>query len=164
MDKAPIPKITLDTNIPVERWKEQSKHEVVERILELGAAGRVDLAVTRYIHDDIPDDPLASRIHELAELGVATTGGMFTIGVSRLDGTDRLGDERMLALQRLFELLAQQGGPRAPGAVDWLHLHAHLANGRDVFLTWDGPILRAREALAQLGVVVQTPEEFLSHL
>jgi hypothetical protein len=39
-------------------------------LLALSDAGRVELAVTAYLHDDIPSDPLAARLGELRELGI----------------------------------------------------------------------------------------------
>ena len=46
---------------------------------------------------------------------------------------------------------------------DWDHIHGHYLKGRDVFLTWDRPLLDAAPELkAQLGIVVMKPEDFLS--
>ena len=48
--------------------KQRPRKDAIERLLELAREGRVDLAVTARIREDIPDEPLASEIKKLAEL------------------------------------------------------------------------------------------------
>ena len=64
------PMLTLDANVIQEYWKNRPKASVVREILELGKAGKVQLAVTGRIHEDIPDDPLAALINQLPDIGV----------------------------------------------------------------------------------------------
>ena len=75
------PELTLDTSPLLELWKQQDKSADTQRLLDLAAAGEVDLAVTRYIRDDVPDQPLASKINELHSLNVTLTGGVFQLDV-----------------------------------------------------------------------------------
>jgi hypothetical protein len=157
-----VAKLTFDTTAVRDLWDEdRAGHECVTQLLNLASAGDVDLAVTRYIHDDIPSGDLAGRINGLHELQVSLTGGVFTLGVSRL-GSDRLGDERVIELQRTLASARNDRDPKPPGAVDWMHLHAHLLEGRTVFLTSDKAILRIADKLLALGVVVMTPCGYLA--
>ena len=43
------PQVTLDTNLLLEYWKQQDRRMIVERLIELARAGRVNLAVTARI-------------------------------------------------------------------------------------------------------------------
>lgn len=52
-------RLTLDTNLLHELWKDRSKRRIVEQILALGD---VVLAVTATVHEDIPHEPLARRL------------------------------------------------------------------------------------------------------
>ena len=52
-------------------------------------------------------------------------------------------------------------GAKLPGEVDWLHLHAHQIQHRNFFLTRDNAILKIAEELAQVGIVVMTPNDYL---
>ena len=63
-------KVTLDTNLLLERWKNQNKAGVVEKLLNLAENGELDLAVTTRIREGIPHPPLSNRINQLPELGV----------------------------------------------------------------------------------------------
>lgn len=62
--------LTLDSNIPLEYWKDQERKGVVEELIALERAGKVSLMVTARIRQDIPRDPLASEINRLPELGI----------------------------------------------------------------------------------------------
>ena len=84
---------TLDTNLFFDLWHDRPGRTAVERLVALAVAGKIDLAVTRYVHDDVPAPPLADEIH-LHELQISNTGGVFQLDISRLDDvTDRLGDQ-----------------------------------------------------------------------
>jgi len=60
--------LTLDSNTPVEYWKNHARVFVVEKLLALAKAGEVSLLVTARIREDIPREPLASQIDRLPEL------------------------------------------------------------------------------------------------
>jgi len=153
-------RLTLDTNLLLEYWKDQPKRDVVDRILELARDGLVELAVTARIREDVPRDPLASEIDRLPELSVAETGSVTRLGYWRL-GRDHLGSEEFQALQRTLAEDLRPGDPRLPDWRDWDHLHAHKLQRRDVFLTWDRRILRLAPHLGSVGVSTMSPEEYL---
>ena len=46
---------------------------------------------------------------------------------------------------------------------DWDHLHAHMLQNRDLYLTWDRRVLDAGDMLRErFGLRVATPEEYLA--
>jgi len=154
--------LTLDTSLLLEYWKGQAKKAIVERILEVASKGRVNLAVTARVREDVSTDPLAGQINQLAELGVHETGS-----VARLDywvlGRDHIGSDEFESFHHRVESAWKEGDPRLPDWRDWDHLHAHMLQGRDVFLTWDEAILRLGPQLKLLGIRVQKPEEYLAN-
>lgn len=151
-------RLTLDTNLLQELWNDRAKRAIVERILELPD---VELAVTATIHEDIPRSPLADRLRELPELGIAVTPRLARVGTWVL-GLDMLGDQDFVDFQTRLASEWRPGARRLPDRRDFDHLHAHLAARRDIFLTWDRALLALAEVLdSQLGVLVQSPEEYL---
>jgi hypothetical protein len=133
--------------------KQRPRKDAIERLLELAREGRVDLAVTARIREDIPDEPLASEIKKLAELNVAETGSVTRLGSWQL-GRDQFGSEAFAGYEA--ELGQRVGkGEKIPDWRDLDHLYAHLLQGRDIFLTWDEGILGLSEELkARFGIVV----------
>ena len=159
-----IPTATIDTNLLQEYWREQQNVAVTEKLLDLAKHGQVDLAITSRISADIPDLPLASRINDLPQLNVQQIGSVFRLGHSSLGGGDVLGSDSFMNIVDSLESRFDREGrvKRRPDWKDWDHLHGHYLSGRDVFLTWDRPILEvASELQQQLGIVVTTPQEFL---
>ena len=157
-------KVTLDTNLLFEYWIDGPRRPVVDRLLALAKAKDIDLAITARVREDIPDDPLASKINELADLGVEETGS-----VTRLDywvvGRDFLGSGEFEDFRLQLESAWKEGDPRLPDWRDWDHMHAHMLLNRTVFLTWDRPILRLSTMLHdRFGIQVQTPDEFLAEI
>jgi hypothetical protein len=156
-------KLTLDANLLHDFWKQRPRRWAIESLLELAAAGEVELAVTRYVRADVPHPPLRDRLDELPRLQIRETGGVFQLGISRFGGSDGLGSDEFVAFERA---LAESWTPtrgRPPDRRDWLHLHAHHIQGRDRFLTWDEPLLELGELLEpvfRLGVV--RPDDYLA--
>jgi len=156
-----IPELTLDTNLLLEYWKRQDKLEKIESLLLLAKQGRVDLAVTARIHEDIPDLPLAEKLNELPELDINETGSVTRLGYWVL-GRDILGDEAFDDFWPNASDLATQRGKNPPDWRDQDHIHAHYLLKRDIFLTWDeGIICLSKELKKQFGIVVMSPEEYL---
>ena len=159
-----VSKVTLDTNVLQEYWKQRVNRDVVKELLSLAREGTIELGVTRRIEDDIPRPPLSAELAKLPALGVKTTPGMFRLNVSRL-GQDMWGDEEFAQFESTGNDLAVKRGRKPPDWRDWDHLHAHYALGRDAFLTWDKGILcLASELKARFQMVVMKPEDFLTRL
>jgi predicted nucleic acid-binding protein len=157
-----IPKLTLDTNLLIEYWKRQKKMDIVENLLELAKLGKVDLAVTRRIRQDIPKPELSNRLNDLPELQIAETGSIARFGYWLLDGREMLGDETFNDFLPTAAKLATQRGETPPDWRDWDHLHAHYLLKRDVFLTWDnGIICLSKELKDKFDINVISPDEYL---
>lgn len=142
-----VDRLTLDTNLIQDYWRQRPRKWAIERLLELARKGTVDLVVTRYIEDDIPRAPLRKRLAELPALQIGKTGGLFTFGASTFGGSDFFGSDAFLNCQQAFVGWRPAKG-EAPDARDWNHLHAHYAKRRDYFLTWD-------QALVELGAILE---------
>ena len=160
-----ILEVTLDTNVLVEFWKDRDKAATTKTLLDLAQSWLLDLAVTSRIGNDIPHSPMADQLDELPEIGVKGIGSPFRLDMSALDGGDMLGSDEFLdVVGQIEDRFNRQGRVKnRPDWRDWDHIHGHYVKGRDVFLTWDRPLLGAAPQLkAQLGIVVMKPEDFLS--
>ena len=156
--------VTLDTNVLIEYWLNRKNTLATESLLNLAQQGKIDLAITSRISADIPDLPLANRINELPKLGVRQIGSVFRFDCSTWDDGDMWGSNDFSnAIDSLEDEFDRQGRTKKrPDWRDWDHLHGHYLKKRQVFLTWDRPILEVASALQeQLGMVVSTPQEFL---
>jgi hypothetical protein len=155
-------KLTLDTNLLLEYWKDQDKRDVVETLLRLKMEGKVDLAVTSRVREDVPFPPLTNNLERLGELGIDETGAVARLGYWVL-GRDFLGDEVFDGFFPTAEKLAIKHGKKPPDWRDWDHIHTHYLLKRDVFLTWDeGIVCLANEMRTRFGIEIMKPEVFLS--
>ncbi len=136
-----IPKLTLDTNLLIEYWKQQEKMDIVANLLELAKLGEVDLAVTARIREDIPRPPLSNNLNKLPELKITETGSIARWGYWLLDGHQMFGNQVFNDFLTTAVELAKKRRKTPPDWRDWDHLHAHYLLKRDVFLTWDEGII-----------------------
>ena len=157
-------KITLDTNLLHEYWKDRPKRQIVQQLIDLASASRIELAVTSRIRQDVPDPPLSNLLDKLGDLGILETGSVTRVGLWRL-GLDQLGDDALAEfIDRMSGRCSSRGIPE-PDWRDWDHIHAHYVQGRDVFLTWDRAILSLTTDLAdEFALKVMKPEDYLQHL
>lgn len=156
-----VPRLTLDTNLLLEYWKIQAKRKVVERLVLLAKEGKVDLAVTARIREDVPLAPLAQKLNGLLELGVNEIGSVTRLGHWVL-GRDRLANKAFSDFWPTAQALAEQHRKKPPDWRDWDHLHSHYLHRRDVFLTWDEGIICLSEGLrTHFGIVIMKPEVYL---
>ena len=158
------PTVTLDTNVIRDWWDNRSKIEHVKKLLKLGKKFEIDLAVTRRIHDDISDQPLAAEINDLPNLLIHKIGA-----VMRLDnwevGTDTIGVTEFVNFIGLIETsdeFSHMNKKKRPDWRDWDHIHAHYRYSRDYFLTRDKGVLHFKKAFEDFGIKVMKPEEYLS--
>lgn len=157
-------KVTLDTNLLFEYWIDGPRRAVVERLLALAGRKNIDLAITARVREDIPNEPLASKINALPDLGVQETGS-----VARFDywilGRDQLGSDEFETFRLELESDRKERDPKLPDWRDWDHPHAHMLQQRSAFLTWDRAILRLSKVLqACFGIRVQAPEDLLAEI
>jgi len=156
-----VPKLTLDTNLLHEHWKERDKADVVEKLLRLAKHGKVELAVTARVREDIPRPPLADELNELPELQITERSSLARLGYWVL-GRDMLGNQTFEDFRDTASQLAKTRGKTPPDWRDWDHIHAHYLLKRDAFLTWDEGILCLSEELkAKFGITVVKPDDYL---
>jgi hypothetical protein len=159
-----IPSVTLDTNVMWEHWKQQPGAAIVEKLLELGSFGQIDLCVTSRIREDIPDPPWSDKIDtRLKQDGIREIGAIIRTGCWR-PGWDMAGSTKFQQAVNSLPNDPNRPNRKRPDWRDWDHLQAHYLNERDVFLTWDNGILKAaRHFKEKLGIVIMKPEEYLRH-
>jgi hypothetical protein len=156
-------RLTLDTNLLQEYWREQAKRDVVQQLLDFAKTGAAELVVTARIGEDIPGGPLAERLRELPDMGIGQIGS-----VTRLDswvlGRDMLGSDIFNELQKRADAeLLRRGRATVPDWRDWDHVHAHFLRHRDIFLTWDKRLAEAVGIVAEhLPIKMMTPENYLA--
>jgi len=154
-----VPRLTLDTSLLLEYLKAQARKDVTEALLDLARDGKVELAVTARVREDVPGEPLASEIDKLEE--ITQTGS-----VTRLDywvlGRDQLGSDDFAAFEKELDERRARTGVKVPDWKDLDHIHAHFLQGRDVFLTWDKAIVGlAGEFRNRFGIFVSRPDDYL---
>ena len=158
-------KLTLDTNLLLEYWKEQDRASVIEELLSLAASGAVELGVTARIYEDIPRPPFANRITELNTLHINKLPTIARFGYWLLDGNHHFGHKEFFDFSDEITAMLEKSGVkhRLPDWRDWDHLHVHYSLKRDIFLTWDKPLLSIKDKLkARFGIIVMTPEAYLA--
>ena len=159
-----IPSVTLDTNVIFEHWKQRPKAAIVEKLLELGDIGQIDLCVTSRIREDIPKPSLSDEIDiRLKQDGIREIGSIIRIGHWR-PGQDMPGSTKFQEVVDSLPDAPNRQKKKPPDWRDWDHVQAHYLSERDVFLTWDGGILNAAPHFKEkLGIVIMEPEEYLRY-
>ena len=146
-------KVTLDTMVIWDWLKDRQIPDAMLRLLALKEAGRIELAVTATIRQDVYYSPMAVKLDALPEIGVEEVRGVARIGTWML-GRDLLADEGFAEWSEQLE---------KPGTEDLDHLSRPHAPRRDYFLTTDHEILDLTDELSQRwGIEVRTPDQFLT--
>jgi len=158
-----VERLTLDTNLLQEYWRDQAKRDVVQQLLDFAKTGGAELVVTARIGEDIPGGELAERLRELPDIGIGQIGSVTRLN-SWVPGRDMLGSDTFIALQEQADAeLLRRGRASVPDWRDWDHVHAHFLKRRDVFLTWDK---RLTEGIGILGkhlpIKAMSPETYLT--
>ena len=158
------PTVTLDTDVVRTWWEKRSRVEHVEKLLELGKKFEIDLAVTRRIHDDVPDQPLAAKINDLPSLLIHEIGAVMRLNNWEA-GTDTVGITEFVNFIGSIETSDEfnhMNKYTRPDWRDWDHIHTHYRYSRNYFLTWDNKVLHFKKAFEDFGIKVMKPEEYLS--
>ena len=154
--------LTFDTNVL--RYLDPD-HETplfvpaLTALMEMVERGSIDGAyVGLIVERDLAKAPEEKRPVWLGRIKALPLEGV--AGIAVLDewalGRDALGSSEAAAVLDSPDLL-----PRRIGRRDRLHLHAHRAHDRDIFVTGDKHILRHRETIATAGIVVMNPDDAL---
>lgn len=136
----------------------------MEKLLELGKKFEIDLAVTRRIHDDVPDQPLAAKINDLPNLLIHEIGAVMRLNNWEA-GTDTVGVTEFVNLIESIEASNEfnhMNKKKRPDCRAWDHIHTHYRYSRNYFLTRDSRVLHFKKAFEDFGIKVMKPEEYLS--
>lgn len=158
------PTVTLDTDVVRDWWENRSKVQHVKKLLELGKKFEIDLAVTRRIRDDVPNQPLAAKINDLPNLLIHEIGAIIRPN-NWQPGIDIIGITEFVNLIGSIETSDEfnhMNKEKRPCPNDWDHIHTHYRYGRNYFLTWDKGILHFKKEFEDFGIKVMNPEEYLS--
>lgn len=173
--------ITLDTNVLMEYWKKEHKAFIVDSLLNFADSGRLDLAISNRVEEDIFDPPLNERIRDLPVLNIKRIGSAFRFGYSRFGSGDMFSSDIRKEMESVEDISYPMFPPPAPSRhanwqsqsrkkkrPDWRdvdHLYAHYCDDRDRFVTWDKGILNvAKELSSMWGIITATPEALLLEL
>ncbi len=161
-DEHRIIRVTLDTNILQELWRNQDKVEMVTKLLALADTGYLDLAVTTRIDYDTPNQPLSERLTDMPQLGIRIVGSPLRLGYSRYGSEDMLTDGSYGDVQDDIETALRVRSLKKPETADLDRIFGHHIAERDVFLSWDRAMLRAADLFHnKLAVRIKSPEDFI---
>ena len=155
-------KLTLDTTNIFDLFK-QGK-DCIKILIEDAHNGLCELVVTSRIYADIPEEPLASELNKLSELGIETIGTIARWGVSYW-GEDYWSGDETEELESKIRKIMFPGKEHEKHLNDIDHLIGHIINERDYFITSDSHFLRRYKRLYdELGVKVISPEEYVNSI
>ncbi len=171
------PKITLDNNciinlLDIRSTTATSVDELYE-IVRLGLAGDVEIAITTRVEADLENDrDIKRRADLLRQIKMfPVVGTVARFNVSKWDRGDVYASEKSDRLADDVQKIVFPGGLNPTSSSygnkqnDIDHLVGHALNGRDVFVTDDGAIIRkAAELRRAPGIVVMTPAQCINFL
>ncbi len=168
------PKLTLDTNCIINLFDMRSRTATsvddLNALLQYGLSGKAEISITTRVESDLLRDKDEARRGEMLRIikALPVIGSVFRTNLSKLDGSDLLGDATdpvSSEIQRILSPGLDPADKRYSNKRDDIdHLTAHYLNRHDVFVTDDGPMWRKRKELAVLGVVLKTPAECLRYI
>lgn len=165
-----IPKITLDNNCVINLLDRSSfsatSIDALMELMRLGMSGKLDIAITTRVRADLSNDSNDNRRQKMlksAEM-FPVIGTVARWGTSVWGNGDIWGDEKTRAVSNEIQALLFPSGIDRNSSTfsnktnDVDHLLGHLINGRDIFLTDDGGILKKGSQLkTTLGIIVMSP-------
>ena len=157
-------RITIDTNCINARQRDTSLNELEER----ARASEFELTATAVMLDELDRDLTTlgqARREKAARLPIAHSG--FMIGYSTVGGHDVIGGpdayRHVDAIAPFVRPGTRWDDLDTNTQRDIMHLSAHMTYGWDIFVSRDGEILAAADALLkELGLRVMTPEDALA--
>lgn len=156
-------RVTFDTNCFFDLFERNSVY--VQELLQLQEAGLIDIAMTTRVMNDTLDkwkgegiSPIWTKIQTLPQ--VARIGSAFRLDSTRLRSEDFLiSNADRVTLDRISRIMS------SAQIEDHDHLFAHIADGRDLFITSDPHFLdHADQLREELAVFVLTPEMALERI
>jgi hypothetical protein len=176
-------RVTIDTGPWLDLLDRRGCVAEMEQILSWYKSGTVRVFASSRVFDPDTDAMYSHQRSALRSLlddhAIEIAGAPFRLGVSRLGGPDPLGGQPTARspedLKRFTEVVGPDPSTLPASAVgkafgrkvgDYDALHAHFATGNDVFVTLDTKdylhTSRRGKYAAQLGLIVQSPAEFVA--
>jgi hypothetical protein len=127
------------------------RHALAVELFARARRGEVELATAPQGYRlDVSGD-LAQQLRETFDREqVRPTRQVARVSTATYPGPDLIVGHYVEGFVETWEQIAA-GWSKAPGPADRLHVETHLAEGRDVFITDDGPLLTMCQRLRDLG-------------
>ncbi len=158
--------ITIDANVLISAFRPLETQNVnAIRLLELARLGMVQLQITSRIENDIPRDPFRAQIEAIPNL--PKIGSVGRVGYTSIGNGDVIVDEtdnHMLdeLMSLIFPGASKTHKNFSNKVCDVDHLFAHSRTLAAVFVTNDGPVLKAAKELeARFAIRVMSLAFFL---
>lgn len=169
-------KITLDTNCIINLLDHTSTSatsvEEITEIIQYGLNSNVNIVITTRVNSDLEKDKDEHRKKELLKrINIfPTIGAPFRLDESKLDSEDFISDEKTSQqenrlIQIIFPNLKRTDKHYSNKINDIDHLIAHINDGRDIFVTDDGDIIRKSNVMEQeFNIKVMNPKKCLEYI
>lgn len=168
------PRITLDANCVINLFDRHSASATsvpeIETLVRYGLDGKAEIAVTTRLEADLGQDKNEERRRALVAMlnmfPVIPSIGRWDVSKWNqdkwaTDATHRLTEE----IKNVLSPGLQPGAATFANRVNDIdHLTGHVLNKRDIFITDDKGILRKRDQLKGLGIVVMNPAQCVGHI
>lgn len=164
-------KLTFDTNSLVNAFDATSPSatsvDELKALIQYGLSGKVEIAVTTRVEDDLLQDKDPNRLATMLSLLpiMPVIGSDFRLDMSKLSDIDLLTGPDSISgeVQRiLFPGLTETDRRFNNKRNDIDHVVGHYRGGRDILVTDDRGILRRADELGRtFGIVVKNPGDCL---
>lgn len=168
------PRITLDANCVINLFDRDSPSATsvpeIEALVRYGLDGKAEIAVTTRLEADIEQDKNETRRRALIAMlnmfPVIPSIGRWDVSkwdedVWATETSERLNDE----IKNILSPGLQPGTATFANRINDIdHLTGHVLDKRDIFVTDDKGILRKRDQLKGLGIIVMNPARGVAHI
>ncbi len=168
------PRITLDANCVINLFDRHSTSATsvpeIETLVRYGLDGKAEIAVTTRLEADLGQDKNKERRRDLVAIlnmfPVIPSIGRWDVSKWDqdkwvTDASDRLNDE----IKNILSPGLQPGAATFANRVNDIdHLTGHVLDERDIFVTDDKGILRKRDQLKGIGILVMNPAQCVGHI
>lgn len=168
------PRITLDANCVINLFDRDNNTATsvsdIETLTRYALDGKAEISITTRLESDLGQDKSEERRRALIAMlnmfPVIPSIGRW--GVTRWDSDVWAGEDSSRLSQEIQQVLSPGLTPDAPRYSNKIndidHLTGHMLAKRDMFVTDDKGILRKRDQLSGLGVIVMTPAQCVAHI
>lgn len=168
------PRITLDANCVINLFDRHSDSATsvpeIETLVRYGLDGKAEIAVTTRLEADLSQDKNEDRRRSLVAMlnmfPVIPSIGRWEVSKWdqdkwATDASERLNQE----IKNILSPGLQPGAATFANRINDIdHLTGHVLDKRDIFVTDDKGILRKRDQLKGLGILVMNPAQCVGHI